>query len=412
MLRSRSDYIMPGEFEPQSAVWLGWPTFQWFKDPQLDTRQVIAQIAVTLSDHQIKSCIMCTNEQGISDAQNWMRQNDYPITSYMDFLPIPQVDIWVRDYGPIFLKDRSTNRLAIASYTQNQWGYSTTTDPISMQMTALPGLVAKFLGIDTVLSTAIVSEGGDRIQNGQGVLLLDRAVEFQRNPDATREELEAAYKATLGATKFIWLNAGVREDLHADWGPIPYTDADGTTIYLYGPQTTGGHMDEFCRFASATRIILAQVTGKEAANDPIAAVNYARLEETYRILSAETDLDGNPFEIVRIPTPDIDYRLIQPDEPMYSNFLAKLDYPDDVPPFPKGEPVQIVKSSSYANYLASNGLIIAPKYGNQTKDDMALDALKTAFPGRDVVQIDPSPLNYAGGGIHCSTQQQPVGVQS
>lgn len=406
---SQTNYIMPGEFESQSGVWLGWPVFQWFKDEQLDTRHAIAQIAQTLSKHQIPPNIMCTDAQGIADAKDWMNQNGYPVAPIMNFLPIPQVDIWVRDYGPIFLKDRSTNSLAIASYAQNQWGYSTVTDPISMQMTALPGLVAKNLGIETVLSTKIISEGGDRIQNGQGVLLIDRAVEFQRNPDATQTQLEAVYKASLGASKFIWLNNGVYEDLHTDSGPIPYTNTDGKTIYLYGPQTTGGHLDEFCRFASATQIILAQVSAEEAANNPIAAVNYTRLEEAYRILSKETDVDGKPFEIMRIPTPEIDYMQIQPDEPMYADFLATLDYPASVPQFPKGQPAYIIKSSSYANYLATNGLVIAPKYGNKSKDDEALSALKNAFPGRDVVQMDPSSLNYAGGGIHCVTQQQPVG---
>lgn len=406
----QSDYIMPGEFEQQSAVWLGWPVSQWYKDERLDTRHAIARIAQILSDYKIVSNIMCTDEQRASEARKWMSEQGYTPTSYMHFLSIRQVDIWVRDYGPIFLKDRATNTLAIASYTQNQWGYSTTADEISMQMTQLPALVAKFLGIapGSVITTQIVSEGGDRIQNGQGVLLIDRAVEFQRNPGATQEELEAAYKHTLNVSKCIWLNAGMREDLHSDWGPIPYVDVTGKTIYLYGPQTTGGHLDEFCRFASSNRIILAQVTADEAAIDPVAAVNYVRLEEAYRILSEQSDTEGKPFEIVRIPTPGIDYKLIQPDEGMYG-FLKDLRYPDDVISFPEGQPIHVVRSSSYVNYLATNGLIIAPKYADQDKDGMALSALKTAFPGRDVVQMDPSALNYAGGGIHCVTQQQPVG---
>lgn len=405
---SQANYIMPGEFEQQSAVWLGWPTFQWHKDEQLDTRHAIAQIAQTLSDQQIPANIMCTDEQGISNAQSWMRQHGYAPTSYMHFLPIPQVDIWVRDYGPIFLKDRSTNKLAIASYAQNQWGYSRVDDKTSKQMTEVPKLVAKFLGIDSVITTKIISEGGARIQNGQGVLLVGRAVEFQRNPTALQQQLESEYARTLNVNKIIWLNAGMCEDLHSDWGPIPYVDTTGKTIHLYGPQTTGGHLDEFCRFASPNRVVLAQVTTDEAANDPISAINYARLEEAYRILS-EQSVEDEPFEIVRVPTPSIDYKLIQPDEPMY-NFLANLQYPENVIPFPHGRPVYVVRSSSYANYLVTNGLVIAPKYGDQDKDGMAQDSLQAAFPDRDVVQIDPSALNYAGGGIHCATQQQPVGV--
>lgn len=51
---SGSNYVMPGEFEPQSAIWLGWPTFQWFSDPALDTRPSLGTIAKTLSDYEVK----------------------------------------------------------------------------------------------------------------------------------------------------------------------------------------------------------------------------------------------------------------------------------------------------------------------------------------------------------------------
>ena len=407
---SLASFVIPGEFEPHAAIWLAWPCRQWFKDPLLDTRRVIAQIAVTLSDYRITTNILCSGERGIRRARDWMRRNNFPISGQMNFLPIPQFDIWVRDFGPIFLKDRSTNRLAIASFRQNQWGYASTADPLSIQMSELPGLVAGFLGIKTILSTTVVSEGGGRIQNGRGVLLLNRELEFQRNPEATQEELEAAYRATLGITRFIWLNAGLREDLPTDCGPVPYTNTEGKVIHLYGPQTTGGHLDELCSFANPNRIVLAQVSAQEAADDPIAAVNRARLEDACRILSAASDADGKPFEIVRLPVPPLSYRLIQPGEPMYYGFLAARDYPRDAPRFPNGRPVYIVKVSSYANYLVSNGLVIAPRYGNQSRDEAAAAVLKTAYPGRDVVQIDPTPLNYAGGGIHCVTQQQPLGV--
>ena len=405
---SPGNWLMPGEFEAHAAVWLGWPTFQWFRDPELDTRRTIAQIACTLSEHEVPSNIMCADRAGIELAGDWMRRNGYPVSSRIRFVPIPQVDVWVRDYGPIFVLDRRSHSLAVAAFAQNQWGYSTTSGPISTAMSALPGRVAEFLGIGGVLTSGIVSEGGNRIGNGRGVLVVNRALELERNPGATQEELEAAYRQVLGAGKIIWLNAGLKEDMRAERGPIRYFNADGELIYLYNPQTTGGHVDEFCQFAGPRRIVLAQVADSEAAADPVAAANHARLEEANGILSEETDQDGRPFEIIRIPTPDIAFRRVSPEEPMYRRFLEKLEYAHDAPPFPKGEPVHIVKVSSYANYLATNGLVIVPCYGNPDKDAAAAHALETAYPGRNLVPIDPTPLNYAGGGIHCATQQQPL----
>lgn len=398
---------MPGEFEPQAAVWLGWPTFQWFSQPELDTRQTIATIASVVAERDITVNIMCGDSSGIAQAQKWLKDNGFKSLPNIHFLAIDQVDIWVRDYGPIFLVDRTDGKLAMASFAQNQWGYSTQSDPVSVRMSKLPEAVAKYLGIDTIHSTTVVSEGGDRIQNGRGTLLVDRAVEFQRNPGLTKEQMEAAYEYALGVNNVIWLNAGVREDLHTDWGPIPYADSAGKQVLLYGPQSTGGHLDEFCRFASATRILLSEVTTQDAASDPIAAVNYARLSDAYRVLSRAVDQEGKPFEILRVPTPATAYRSVDPDQPMYKHFLASLEYSHDAPSFPKGQPVNIVRSSSYANFLVTNGLIVAPKYGDSERDSEAQSALSKAYPDREIVQIDPTPLNYAGGGIHCATQQQP-----
>ena len=80
---------------------------------------------------------------------------------------------------------------------------------------------------------------------------------------------------------------------------------------------------------------------------------------------------------------------VEPTEPMYQ-WLAELDYPADVPPFPHGRPIHVVKASSYANYLVTNGLVVAPRYGNAEKDDAAAATLEADYPGRTVVQIDPS----------------------
>ena len=402
-----ADYVVPAEYEPHAAVWLAWPTFQWFSAPGLDTRRTVAAIVQVLADQGVPTKLICGNERGIHAARQWLARNGYPLGPGVDLVPIPSVDIWVRDYGPTFVKDRVTGELAIASYRQNQWGYSTVTDPTSLQMCELPERVAEFLGIDRVIRTGIVSEGGNRIHNGAGVLLVNRALEMQRNPGTAWKELEAAYRADLGVTKVIGLHGGLREDLQANKdAPIPYIHA-GETIRLHGPQSTGGHVDQFCQFASPTVIVLAEVTEREAAGDPIMAVNYARLDDAYRTLCEETDAHGNPFEVVRIPVPDIDYMRVEPGEAMVSDFLAVTCGLGLSGALPEGKPVHIVKCASYANYMVTNGLVIAPRYGNAEKDDAVARTLEAVYD-RDVVQIDPTPINYAGGGIHCVTQHQPA----
>ena len=82
---------------------------------------------------------------------------------------------------------------------------------------------------------------------------------------------------------------------------------------------------------------MAQVAPEEAARDPLAALNYARCEEAFRILSRSTDQSGEPCHIVRLPVPDVAYLPVTPGESMYG-WLAGLPYPAHVPPFPVAAP--------------------------------------------------------------------------
>ena len=41
-------------------------------------------------------------------------------------------------------------------------------------------------------------------------------------------------------------------------------------------------------------------------------------------------------------------------------------------------------------------------------DQAAFETFTKAFPGRRIVQVDITDIAWAGGGIHCMTQQQPA----
>ncbi len=402
------DHVMPADFEPQAAVWMGWPKDQWYQDAELDTRPPIARIISTLAAHGIDVQLMCTDRSGEQDARRWLAANGFATGFRVKFVHIDQVDIWLRDYGPTFTRN-GANQLQIARFRQNQWGYATASDPVSVAMSRVPDRVADHLGMEAVAAVDFVSEGGDRIVNGQGTMLVSRTVEGARNPGAAHTGLDRGYRQALGITNVIRIDSGPGVDVHSTWGPIPYRDAAGDTILLYGPQTTGGHLDELVRFAGPREIILAQATPEEAARDPLAALHYACSTAIARTLRQATDQRGNPFAVVQLPVPEVEYRALEPGEPMYQ-WLAELDYPADVPAFPHGSPIHVVKAASYANYLVTNGLVIAPGYGHAEKDDAVAATLEAAYPGRTVLQIDPSAINFAGGGIHCCTAEQPTGV--
>ena len=55
----------------------------------------------------------------------------------------------------------------------------------------------------------------------------------------------------------------------------------------------------------------------------------------------------------------------------------------------------------------THGAVIASEFGDPEADAAAKRKLQEAFPGRDVVQINIDAIAAGGGGIHCTTQQEP-----
>jgi agmatine deiminase len=79
--------------------------------------------------------------------------------------------------------------------------------------------------------------------------------------------------------------------------------------------------------------------------------------------------------------------------------------PIEVVPFEAGTP----SSTAYMNHYLVNGGVIVPADG-EPNDDQALEQLRAAYPGREVVTVPGKTILAGGGGPHCITQQVPVGT--
>lgn len=101
--------------------------------------------------------------------------------------------------------------------------------------------------------------------------------------------------------------------------------------------------------------------------------------ETYQVLKKATDAQGRKLDIVVIP------------EPTKISSRAK----DFV--------------SSYVNYFVCNGAVVSAEFGDDKADDEAARILSQLYPNREVVSLNVDAIGEAGGSIHCSTQQQPLG---
>eukprot|EP00736_Rhodelphis_marinus_P000522 Rmarinus@m.4409 len=398
---------VPAEFEPQDAIWLSWPTYE--NKRGLPVEDVHASIIKALSSH-VQVHVLVENVETQTSVLSYLHARGVPI-GHITFVHMKYgADIWMRDFGPYFVRRSSgTERnLEVVSFRFNCWGYESEDSDTAKQMYEVAAQCARHVGV-ACSRVGHVSEGGSRETNGDGVMILCEAVEKHRNPGCSREDIEKRFRDALGMHTFIWMESGVVEDDHASSGPI--TIPDGRKVYP--AIATGGHTDEFVRFVSKDTVLLGEVTEFEARRCPLAAETRRRMERNFEILRQARGADGKPFNIVRVPFPETLVKEVGPGDGVY-DYLSQISYRAGAPPFPKGENIWVFYAASYLNFLVSNGVVVMPRYYRpgrfesiRSRDEWAQTILQTQFPSHDIVAIDVDAINLGGGGIHCVTMQQP-----
>ncbi len=394
--RSASDFYMPAEFDPQEAVHVG-----WFDNPKKDSvaAQIVSalynsvQVKIFYSKESMKhnANLLLSGHSVDSNKISWIKDSlryDFP-----------------RDPGPIFLINNS-GQMKIADFNWNLYGYPYVYKGFQLEkFDTLYGEIEKReaarLGIETIRSN-IVNEGGAFEVNGNEVMMAIEETALQRNPGKSLNEIEKEYLRLTGSKKMIWLKRAVIHD----------RAFDGPSIENWFTGGANGHIDEMARFVSPNTILLAQISDDEREANPISKLDYEILEENLKILQQATDLDGKPFRIIRVPSPNLnvpDYftELIVSDE-------WRADGSLNLSSFANGDTVRITKAVSYMNFFISNDVVLSAKYwvdgmpeSEKIKDEEVKKLLEQLFPERKIIQINPLAINRGGGGIHCATQQQP-----
>ncbi|AFU69646.1 peptidyl-arginine deiminase, Porphyromonas-type [Psychroflexus torquis ATCC 700755] len=392
----------PAEFEAQEAIWLIWPSTN-HKEGESVEKVTLSIIEALIDD--ISIVVTCKDKELLKQAKQTV-ENHFGNQPRITFLEIPSLEIWTRDMGPTFV-ETNKNTLAVADFNFNSWGYSDTLDIGTKTEEMYDVRVAEHYNLP-VISSSMISEGGNREVNGKGILMTTESVEMGRNPTMTKKEMEAEYKRLLGIKKTIWLKQGLVEDDHTFLGPVE--TLDGTKAYTV--VTTNGHIDEFARFVNESTILLAQIDSTEF-NDPIAFENHKRIEENYQLLSAATDQDNNPFTIIRMPLPGPIFSTMKPGDYVY-DYIKTLDYKEGST-FPNGDTVKVMAAFSYLNFIITDKVVIGQTCWREgmpnelkVKDEKAAQLLQSVFPNRKIVMIDALAVNLGGGGIHCISMNQPT----
>ena len=126
----------------------------------------------------------------------------------------------------------------------------------------------------------------------------------------------------------MWIDEGVADDEQSFRGTM--IGEGGTPVYT--TIGTGGHVDECARFLGPRTIVLPQLTPQQAARSPLAALTAARLDANARLLGRQTDQDGQPLIVERMPYPEEVYlRGVNASDGVYELLrqLPRLQLSDD-----------------------------------------------------------------------------------
>jgi len=334
-------YFMPAEWEAHDAVWLSWPhntsTFPHLKEVEDGYVAFIA--AITPSEH-VELFVPNPMVNRMVKARLRAAEVDF---SRVTLRTITYSDVWIRDYGPTFIRNPALGKTAMVRWDFNAWG-GKYDDQIADGR--VPGDMNRWLDLPVFLP-GIILEGGSIDTNGRGTILTTRSclLNPNRNPKLTQVEIENYLKEYLGATKIIWLNRGVVGD------------------------DTDGHIDDLARFVSPGTVVCAY-------EDNPADENYTVLKENYEILKGATDQENKPLTVIKLPMPD--------------------------PVICDGERCP----ASYTNFYIGNTVVIVPVF-DDPHDETALAIIRDLFPDRTVVGVNARAMVEGSGTFHCATQQQP-----
>lgn len=337
-------YSMPEESEPHEGTWLQWPHhFQYGIDYRNSLDATWVTMAKELATSE-KVHLIAYNQTEKDRIIELLNAQNIPMAN-MDFKIYKTDDVWVRDNGPIYVRDKNGS-LVIQDWGFNGWGNKAD----YTNCNSVPAKIAADQGKTIVdLNSIMINEGGSVEIDGHGTLMACKSsiLNDNRNPEMTQTQAEEIFRKYLGVTNFIWL--------------------DGQA----GLEITDQHIDGFARFGNADAIVTME------QNDLLDFdVKQSDIDKLY----AAKNKNGVAYTFLKVP--------------LTQNNVTTTNG------------TSLGCKGSYVNYYISNNKILVPNY-NDPNDATANAIIQTLYPKRTVVGIDVRNLYRNGGMIHCVTQQQP-----
>jgi len=290
----------PAEWEPQDAVLIAWPhagTDWAVQLAEVEASYTALGVAVT----RFQRLVVVVADAALEAHARGLLAAAGADLGRVRFVHAAYDDTWLRDSGPITLRDGAGFRLLDFRFTG--WGgkYGAAQDDALISQLVGAGLFkdAKHQRIDFAL------EGGAIETDGDGTLLTTWRCLHERHPELTRQEIGWQLENALQQQRVLWLEHGALEG-----------------------DDTDAHIDTLARFAARDAIVY------QSCDDP-ADSHYPELQAMAAELSALRTADNRPYRLYPLPwvRPIVDG----------GRRLA----------------------ASYANFLIINGAVLMPAYGDR-----------------------------------------------
>lgn len=251
-------FVMPPEWAPHRATLMAWPARHELWGARLEeVEAAYADVAHAIALHEPVIMVVSPQHEDRARAH---------LGSHVEIMLLPIDDGWIRDSGPVFLKNG--HRLLGLDLRFNAWGRK-------YERFMADAELAKVLCAEMGLPrrrAPFIAEGGAFSIDARGTLLTTGQclLADNRNYGVSREEMERRVKETLGARRVIWL-PGDPDDSETD-----------------------GHVDLIAAFARNGEVLVNADAGGDTRRQAIMDANIAALE------AARDALDA-PLKLFRLP---------------------------------------------------------------------------------------------------------------
>ena len=338
---AKSSVRYPAEWEKQSATWLAFPhnKTNWYGERGVKIRKFYVELIRNITEFQPVNLLLPSKSFLTDEEKTALANRPFPV----NFIVIKTNDIWIRDYGPFFMK--KGNKKVVIETQFNAWGAKF--PPWGLD-NAIPQKIAAQMGLPLIESVPYIFEGGAIEVNGDGLGITteDCLVGKNRNDVKLLNKVAKALRKAFGLKDLLVLPHG----LHGD-----HTD---------------GHIDNVARFVSKDRIVMCMADNKRSPNAPILSEAKFIIEKwLFRHYGESAVVDTLPLPPQRV-----------------------LDDGQILP-------------ASYMNYIYVNGGLIFPKY-KSPNDAKAKKYFESVYPDRKVIGIDCRTVIEEGGSLHCMSKHE------